>query len=56
MITSEAHAHAVQARRAEAGLNGYAKAVRRYMKRTNHFSMRSALKTLPRWAKPEPKS
>lgn len=53
MITTERDAIAVQTRRVERGGNGYAKAVRRFMKRTNNFALRKRLPTLPRWARPE---
>jgi hypothetical protein len=49
VIQNEQHAIAVQKRRVERGLNGYAKAVRRYMKRNNAFFIRNDLPTLPRW-------
>ena len=43
MITKKSHAIAVQTRRCKAGKRGYAKAVRRFMKRSDNFKLRGEL-------------
>lgn len=43
MINSLSHAQRVQTLRAKAGKRGYAKAVRRWMKRTDSFAERGRL-------------
>lgn len=49
------HAELVQRRRVMAGLRGYAKAVRRYLKRLDSTTRTDQLKQLPvNWERPEP--